>query len=356
MSQGRNFASDNTAPIAPEVMAAILAASRGAAASYGGDAETERVRRLAREVFETEVEIVPVSTGTAANSLALASIAPPYGAIYCHETAHVLLEEGGGPEFYTGGAKLIGLPGAAGKLAPERLGEALALAEAAGVHHAKPAALSLTQATEWGTVYRPDEIRALAERARGHGLRLHMDGARLANAVARLGCRPADVTWRAGVDILSLGLTKNGAMAAEAVVVFDPALAIGLAERRKRGGHLLSKMRFLSAQLAAMLEDGLWLRHAAHANAMADRLATALGRVPGLAACGAGRGQRVVRGDARAADRRRSSTRTSCSTAGSSRPASRVRWSAWSPASPLCPRTWTRSAPPRPDWPLRESG
>jgi threonine aldolase len=234
-------------------------------------------------VFEAEVEIVPVSTGTAANSLALASIAPPYGAIYCHETAHVLLEEGGGPEFYTAGAKLIGLSGAHGKLAPERLGEALALAEAAGVHHAKPAALSLTQATEWGTVYRPDEIKALAERSHGHGLRLHMDGARLANAVARLGCRPADVTWRAGVDILSLGLTKNGAMAAEAVVVFDPALAIGLAERRKRGGHLLSKMRFLSAQFAAMLEDGLWLRHAAHANAMADRLATALGRVPGLA-------------------------------------------------------------------------
>lgn len=272
-----NFASDNTAPVVPEVMAAIEAVNRGPAASYGADAQTGRLQALASEVFETELAIFPVATGTAANGLALASVAPPYGAVFCHETAHILLEECGAPEFYTGGAKLIGLPGTQGKLAPDGLEAAIALATASGVHHAKPAAVSLTQATEWGTVYRPDEIRALADRARAHGLRVHMDGARLANATARLGVRPADLTWRAGVDVLSLGLTKNGAMAAEAVIVFDPALAEGLAERRKRAGHLLSKMRFLSTQIGAMLEDGRWLRHAARANAMADRLAAGLG-------------------------------------------------------------------------------
>lgn len=271
-----NFASDNTAPVLPEVMAAIEAINRGRVASYGADAETQRLQALACEVFETDLAIFPVATGTAANGLALATVAPPYGAIFCHEAAHILLEECGAPEFYTGGAKLIGLAGAQGKLTPDRLEQAVALATAPGVHHAKPAAVSLTQATEWGTVYRPDEIRALAERARTHRLRVHMDGARLANAAARLGVRPADLTWRAGVDVLSLGLTKNGAMAAEAVVVFDRALADGLAERRKRAGHLLSKMRFLSVQLVAMLEDDRWLRHAAHANAMADRLAAGL--------------------------------------------------------------------------------
>ena len=277
-----NFASDNTAPVAPEIMAAIQAANQGPAASYGADALTERLTALAREVFETDLAIFPVSTGTAANGLALSALSPPFGAIYCHETAHILLEECGAPEFYTGGAKLIGLPGAAGKLDAERLLEALGLAAEAGVHHASPAAISLTQATEWGTVYRPDEVQALADLARGRGLRLHMDGARLANAVARLGCSPAELTWRASVDVLSLGATKNGALAAEAVVVFDPALAAGLAERRKRAGHLLSKMRFLSAQLVAMLEQGRWLGYAAHANAMADRLAAGLGALPGV--------------------------------------------------------------------------
>ena len=277
-----NFASDNTAPLAPEVMAAIEAANRGSAASYGADALTARLQDLARAVFETDLRVFPVATGTAANGLALATVAPPYGAIFCHETAHILLEECGAPEFYTGGAKLIGLPGAQGKLTPATLREAIAAATASGVHHVKPAAVSLTQATEWGTVYRPDEIRALSEAARAHGLRVHMDGARLANATARLGCAPAELTWRAGVDVLSLGLTKDGALAAEAVVVFDPTLAEGLAERRKRAGHLLSKMRILSAQLVAMLEEERWLRHAGHANMMADRLAAGLGAIPDL--------------------------------------------------------------------------
>jgi threonine aldolase len=280
--QGRNFASDNTAPAAPEVVEAILAANRGAADSYGADTLTQHLTALAREVFETDLAIFPVATGTAANGLALATLSPPYGAVYCHETAHILLEECGGPEFYTGGAKVVGLPGPGGKLQPDLLAEALKQASEAGVHCAAPAALSLTQATEWGTVYRPDEIETLASLARGRSMRLHMDGARFANAVARLGCAPAATTWRAGVDVLSLGATKNGALAAEAVVVFDPALTTGLAERRKRGGHLLSKMRFVSAQLVAMLEQDRWLRYGAHANAMADRLAAGLIRVPGL--------------------------------------------------------------------------
>jgi threonine aldolase len=277
-----SFASDNEAPVAPEVMEAILAAGHGSAASYGEDALTERLTALARDTFERELAIFPVATGTAANGLALSVLSPPFGAIYCHETAHILLEECGGPEFYTGGAKLIGLPGAAGKIDPVRLEGALALAIEAGVHHASPAAISVTQATEWGTIYRHEEVAALAEIARTHGMRLHMDGARLANALSRLGRSPAEVTWRAGVAALSLGATKNGAMAAEAVVVFDPALAAGLAERRKRAGHLLSKMRFLSAQLVAMLEQGRWLGYAAHANAMADRLAAGLAAVPAV--------------------------------------------------------------------------
>jgi threonine aldolase len=277
-----NFASDNTAPVAPEVMAAIQAANHGPAPSYGADALTDRLTALARDVFETELAIFPVATGTAANGLALAALSPPYGVVYCHETAHILLEECGAPEFYTGGAKLIGLSGTAGKIDDKRLVESLALAADAGVHHASPAAISLTQATEWGTVYRASEIRALADLARAHGLRVHMDGARLANAIARLGCAPAELTWRAGVDMLSLGATKNGALAAEAVVVFDPALAAGLAERRKRAGHLLSKMRFLSAQLVAILEHGRWLAYAAHANAMADRLAAGLATVANM--------------------------------------------------------------------------
>jgi threonine aldolase len=281
-NHGRGFASDNTAPVAPEVMEAILAANRGPASSYGADELTARLTALAREGFETDLAIFPVATGTAANGLALAAVSPPYGAIYCHETAHILLEECGAPEFYTGGAKLIGLPGAAGRLLPAALAQALAQAAESGVHHAAPAALSLTQATEWGTVYRPAAIAELAELARAHSLRLHMDGARLANAIARLGCSPAAATWRAGVEVLSLGATKNGALAAEAVLVFDPALAKGLAERRKRAGHLLSKLRFLSAQLVAMLEQGRWLRYAAHANAMADRLAAGLAALPEL--------------------------------------------------------------------------
>ena len=279
---GCSFASDNVAPAAPEVLAALVAANEGAAPSYGADEQTGRLTALARELFETDLTIFPVTTGTAANALALATLAPSYGAVYCHEAAHVAVDEAGAPEFFTGGAKLVGLPSADGKLTPAQLEAPLAQAAAAGVHHVRPAAVSVTQATEWGTVYRPEEVAALAAVAKAHGLRLHMDGARFANAVARLGCSPAEATWKAGVDVLSFGATKNGALAAEAVVFFDPALAAGFESRRKQAGHLWSKMRFLSVQLTALLEDGLWLRHAGHANRMAERLAAGLRQVPGV--------------------------------------------------------------------------
>lgn len=274
-----NFRSDNVAGIAPEILAAIAAANTGTAPSYGADAITERLERRVAELFEHEVAVFPVATGTAANALALATLAPAWGAIYCHEASHVQTDECGAPEFFAGGAKLLPLPGADAKLAPETV--AGALLERGVVHHVQPAALSISQATEAGTLYRPSEIAALADLARRNGLGFHMDGARFANAVAALGCRPADLTWRAGIDVLSLGATKNGALAAEAVVFFTPERAAEFGFRRKRGGHLFSKMRFLSAQLDAYLADGLWLRLAAHANQMAARLSSGLAVLPG---------------------------------------------------------------------------
>lgn len=279
---GRNFGSDNVTPAAPEVIAAITAANTGAVHSYGDDPYTERLQQLASAVFETDVAIYPVTTGTAANALALATLVPPYGAIYAHEAAHIVTDECGAPEFYTGGAKVIGLPTTDGKLTPAQLEAPLRFAKEMGVHHVRPAALSLTQSTEWGTVYTPAEIKALADAAQAQQLGVHMDGSRLANAIAYLECSPAEITWKAGVDVLCLGATKNGAMAAEAVVFFNRTHATEFESRRKRGGHLWSKMRFLSAQLIAYLEDELWLRNARHANAMAARLAAGLAAVSGV--------------------------------------------------------------------------
>ena len=277
----RHFTSDNVAPAAAAILAAVHAANDGFAPSYGADPWSTRLHAIASEVFERPVQVFPVATGTAANALALSQLTPPYGAIYCHETAHVTTDECGAPEMFCAGAKLIGLPSPDGKLDLARLRSEIALAEDMGVHHVKPAAVSLTQATEWGTVYRPEEVAAIAAFARTHGLGVHMDGARFANAVAHLGCSPAEITWRSGVDVLSLGATKNGALCAEAVVFFDAALAADFARRRKRAGHLWSKMRFLSAQLVAYLEDDLWLANARHANAMAGRLAAGLRDAPG---------------------------------------------------------------------------
>jgi threonine aldolase len=274
-----DFRSDNVTGVVPEIMAALAAANDGTSTGYGEDTISGRLRRRCSEIFETPVEVFPVLTGTAANVLALSAISPPYGAIYCHTLAHINVDECGGPEFFTGGAKLVDLPGADGKLAPAAIGAAMF--GAGIVHHAQPAAVSITQASECGTLYTAAEIAAIGALCRKHGLKLHMDGSRFANAVAALGCAPADISWRAGVDVLSLGATKNGAMAAEAVVFFDRELARNFAYLRKRAGQLQSKGRFLSAQLEAYVTDDLWLRTARHANAMAARMAEGLAAVPG---------------------------------------------------------------------------
>src|SRR5262245_32242424 len=271
-----NFASDNAAGIAPEILAAIARANDGAALAYGQDAWTRRVSQRFTELFEREVAVFLVPTGTAANSLALAHLTPPWGAVLCHAEAHIAVDECGAPEFFGGGIKLIGLAGAGGKIAPATLRRALADGPWGGPHHVSPAVLSLSQATEAGTIYRPSELRELAEIAHQRELAVHVDGARLANALVRLGASPAEATWKAGIDALSFGATKGGALAAEAIVFFDPARGVGMQERRKRGGHLVSKHRFIAAQIEAYLAEDLWLRLARHANAMADRLAGSL--------------------------------------------------------------------------------
>ncbi len=277
-----NFCSDNVAGITPEILAAIGAANTGASASYGADQWTAKLDHHLAEIFERRIIAYPVVTGTAANALALSIMTPPYGAIYCHDEAHIAVDECGAPEMYTAGAKLKTLAGTHGKLSAETVAAALADSRAGDVHHVQPAAISLTQATEAGTVYQPAEVGAISVLARQHGLKVHMDGARFANAVAHLGQSPADITWKAGVDVLCFGATKNGAMSAEVVVFFDDALAKTFEFHRKRAGHLISKMRFVSAQLDAYFTDGLWLRLARHANAMAQRLVQGLTTMPGV--------------------------------------------------------------------------
>ena len=271
-----NFASDNTAGVVPAILASIARANEGYALGYGEDEWTARVEKRLADLFEHEVAVFLVPTGTAANALALAQLTPPWGAVLCHAGSHIATDECGATEFYGGGVKLVTLPGDGGKITPETLKEALTRGPWGGPHHVTPAALSLSQATEAGTIYRTSEIRQLTEIAHGHKVAVHLDGARFANALVRTNATPAEVTWRAGVDVLSFGATKNGALAAEAVIFFDPARTKGMAERRKRGGHLLSKHRFLAAQLDAYLADDLWLGLARHANRMADRLAEGL--------------------------------------------------------------------------------
>ena len=278
---GRNFGSDNVSPVCAPIMAAIEAANAAPTSSYGADDFTRRLKDVASSVFEKQILIYPVATGTAANALALSQIAPPFGGIYCHETAHIVTDECGAPEFFTGGAKLLGLPSPDGKIAPHQLVAATAYAADMGVHHVKPAAVSITQATEWGTVYGLEEISGLAAVAKEHGLPVHMDGARFANALVHLGCSPAEATWKRGVDVLSFGASKNGALCGEAVVFFNPALAENFDRRRKQGGHLWSKLRYLSCQLLAYLHDDLWLRNARQANAMATQMARGLSGVQG---------------------------------------------------------------------------
>jgi threonine aldolase len=277
-----NFASDNAAGAAPEILAAIAAASRGSAAAYGADPWSERaVQRLA-ETFETDLAAFLTPTGTAANALALAALARPFEAVFCHEEAHVHDDECGAPEFFTGGAKLVGIPGYDGKITPDALAETLARFPRGLVKSTQPAALTLSQVTEAGTVYSLAETAALAEVAHAAGLSVHMDGARFANALVALGCSAADMSWRIGVDALSFGATKNGALACEAVIFFDKAKAESFPYLRKRGGHTLSKGRLLGAQMAAYLEDGLWLKLAARANASARQLFEGLVTLPGV--------------------------------------------------------------------------
>jgi threonine aldolase len=278
-----NFASDNTAGMAPEILEALIRANEGFVLGYGNDDQTRRVERRIGEIFEHDAAVFLVPTGTAANALALAHVSPPWGAVFTHGEAHIVTDECGAPEFFGGGLKLIGLPGVGCKIEPQTLAAALAPYHGHAPHQVIPSALSISQASEAGTIYRPAEIAALAEIAHARGMKVHMDGARLANALVRLNASPARATWEAGVHVLSFGATKGGAMAAEAVVFFNREMAAQMGERRKRAGHLLSKHRFLAAQFEAYLHDDCWLRLARHANAMADKLAIGLaevGRVP----------------------------------------------------------------------------
>lgn len=274
-----NFASDNTAPVAPGILNAIAEANEGYARGYGDDPLSSALARRLSAVFEREVAAFLVPTGTAANALALSQVTPPFGVVFCHAQSHIATDECGAPEFFGGGLKLAGLGGDDGKIAAQTLKNALAAYGGHSPHQMLAAALSLTQASEAGTIYRIAEIETLCAIARERALAVHLDGARFANALVRLNATPSQMTWRAGIDVLSFGATKGGALAAEAVIFFDPARAAYFAERRKRGGHLLSKHRFLAAQFAAYLADDLWLDLARTANAMADRLARELAAV-----------------------------------------------------------------------------
>jgi len=269
------FFSDNAAAVCPEVMEALAAANHLDTA-YDGDTLSQRLSRVFSDLFEREVAALWVGTGTAANALALAELCPPHGGVICHRDAHINNDECGAPEFYTHGAKLMLVEGEGAKVTPQAV-EALLATVRKDVHQVQPAAVSITNASEYGRVYTPDETAALGEICRQRGLGLHVDGARFANAVARLGCAPADLTWRAGVDVLSFGFVKNGGMSSEALIFFDPDRAAATHYRRKRAGHLLSKGRYLAAQILAMLEGDVWLRNARAANDAADRIAGAAG-------------------------------------------------------------------------------
>jgi threonine aldolase len=271
-----DYRSDNTGQAAPQLLEALIRANQGTALGYGGDAWTATLQQRFSDLFETAVRVFPVATGTAANALALASLGPSWGIVYCSEVAHINTAEANATGFFGGGMKLAPVGGSHGKIGVGPLAEALAAISPGQLHRGQPAAISVTQATDFGAVYALDEIRAIAEVARGRGLKLHMDGARFANAVARLGCSPAGLTWRAGIDIMSFGATKNGGALCDAIVVFSLDIADGLAVQLRRAGQVWSKMRFASAQLIAYVEDGLWLRMARASNAVAARIAGGL--------------------------------------------------------------------------------
>ena len=275
-----DFASDNVAGAAPEILEAIVVSAQARAPAYGSDNWSKRAEAKLAEIFETPIAAFLVATGTGANALALGALTPPWGAIFCHEEAHVIDDECGAPEMFSAGAKLVGVPGYGSKLTVKTLDETLQRFPAGQVKTVQPALISISQATEAGLVYLPWEVGELGALAKQRGLLLHMDGARFANALASTGATPAEMTWKAGVDALSFGATKNGAVACEAVVFFDPERAKTFGFQRKRGGHLLSKGRFLGAQMEAYLNNGLWLRLAAQANASAAKLAAGLAAAP----------------------------------------------------------------------------
>jgi threonine aldolase len=270
-----NFASDNVYGIHPLILAAIEAANKGTSASYGYDDYSRRAEEKLSQVFEKEVRAFLVTTGTAANGLALSALTPSYGAVLTHAEAHAAVDECNSPEMFTGGAKIIGLHGVDGKITPEIVKKTLR-GFIRGEHDPKPAVLSITNSTELGRVYTPAEIKALSAVAQSRRMKFHMDGARFANAVAGLGVTPSEITWKSGIDVMSFGGTKNGGMLLEAVVFFDTALAEDFLYRRMRGGQLISKSRYLGAQMLAYLEGDLWLENARKANSLAKRLAEGL--------------------------------------------------------------------------------
>ncbi|HTZ36804.1 MAG TPA: beta-eliminating lyase-related protein [Stellaceae bacterium] len=277
-----DYRSDNTGRAAPEILDALIAANSGTALGYGADEWTARLQERFAELFETRVRVFPVATGTAANALSLAALSPSWGLVFCSAQAHINTSEANAAGFFGGGLKLVPVAGPYGRLDADEFGRTLAGFPPGQPHRGQPAAVNLTQASDLGTVYRLDEVRAVAEMARSRGLRLHMDGARFANAVARLQCSPADLTWRAGIDVLSFGATKNGGALCDAIVVFTPEIADGLAVQLRRAGQVWSKMRFASAQLMAYIENGLWLRLAGQSNRAAARIAAGIEGLPGL--------------------------------------------------------------------------
>ncbi|MEO9274922.1 low specificity L-threonine aldolase [Marinomonas sp. 5E14-1] len=275
------FTSDNIAGASDSVIAAIMAANQGDTMPYGNDDYTAQVTRMFTELFECDVDVFLVSTGTAANVLSLSAMTPPWGSVLCHSESHILNDECSAPEFYTGGARLVGIGGKDAKIDPIKL-KTLAHQKKGDVHSCQPSSVSVSQVTEVGSVYTLQELKTITAIAKEAGLPVHMDGARFANALVALGCTPAEMTWKAGVDILSFGATKNGAMTAEAIVVFKKPLAKDLGHLRKRGGHLHSKMRLLASQMIAYLTDELWRINAEHANGMMALLQDGLKGIPGV--------------------------------------------------------------------------
>jgi threonine aldolase len=268
-----DFRSDNVYGAAPEILEAVARAAAGTQTSYGFDDVTARVRERCCEIFETDVDIIPAITGTAANSIAISALTPPWGAVLCHPHAHMYRDEWNAPEFFTGGARLYPVPAARPTMTADEIRAVLSSADF--TYMAVPSCVTITNASEGGTLYRPEDVRAIRDVV-PQSMFMHMDGARFSNAVAALGCAPSEITWRAGIDVLTFGATKNGALAAELIVVFrNPKLAEEVRQRARRAGQRLSKMRFLSVQFDAFFAGDLWLRNARHANAMARRLAAA---------------------------------------------------------------------------------